>query len=268
MVERNRFTKIERLKLAWQHFADKGELMPGVRPVIARSWFRCKKYGLSPYEQPIISLHNTENQADLTAKLNWEQAVVTKVLKQCLTWLNSQALLFLIHDSGLIVDAVGSLAPPFLPGLQPGQVISEKVFGTFGPALALQGEEMVEVLGYEHFMSCFHDFRSAAVNLLNNDESWLLGVVLPLEESGPQVLGLLQATAQILNIQLQKSTTPDVCPSSNKRQDVVPLADLERLEIIKALEVCEANITHAALMLGVSRNTLYNRMKKYGIEVG
>ena len=42
MEQVNREQKTSLLQVAWQRFTAMGELMPGIRPVIARSWLRCK----------------------------------------------------------------------------------------------------------------------------------------------------------------------------------------------------------------------------------
>mgnify|MGYP000209009030 CR=1 FL=1 len=255
-------TKKELLKIAWQRFIEMGELMPGVRPVVVRSWFRCKKSGLDPYSWPKKSLHNIDNPGDLMMSIERDQAIIKSTLEQTLTWFNTEALLLLVHNSGVIVESVGNLSFPFLPLLQKGQLISEEIFGTFGPVLALQGEELVEVQGYEHFLANLHPYHSVAVHFFLQDELWILGAILPMEQSGPQALGLVQAAVQILDIKVQ----PPALPFYDRR-NVVPLAQLERLEIIKALEVNEGDLVQAALMLGISQTTLEKKIEVYDIEL-
>lgn len=48
---------------------------------------------------------------------------------------------------------------------------------------------------------------------------------------------------------------------------IIPLIVLEQREIKKALQVCRGNISKAANKLGISRNALYNKMKRYGITI-
>jgi sigma-54 dependent transcriptional regulator, acetoin dehydrogenase operon transcriptional activator AcoR len=47
-----------------------------------------------------------------------------------------------------------------------------------------------------------------------------------------------------------------------------PLGVAERAALLKAIETCEGNITRTAEQLGVSRNTLYRKMKRHGIPSG
>lgn len=267
MEQTNRKQKVELLKVAWQRFTEMGELMPGIRPVITRSWLRCKRYGLNPQGQPENSLHNAEGQEDYLAKLEFEEDIIRPVLKETLAWLNSKAIILLIHNSGnTIVNVVGNLPSPFASFFTKGQLVSERIFGTFGPALALQGEKQVEVIGAEHYLAFLQPYHSVAVHFLVRGEPWLLGAVITMEKSGPQTLGLLQAVTQILNLKLQSFSSLYVNPSAEKR-DIMPLEQLERMEVIKALKVCQGNITQSALMLGISRNALHNRIRKYNLDL-
>jgi DNA-binding NtrC family response regulator len=44
-----------------------------------------------------------------------------------------------------------------------------------------------------------------------------------------------------------------------------PLADVEKQAILEALESCGGNRTRAAELLGVTRNTIINKLRAYGI---
>jgi transcriptional regulator with PAS, ATPase and Fis domain len=53
----------------------------------------------------------------------------------------------------------------------------------------------------------------------------------------------------------------------NENEEVIPLKELEKNAIIKSISLCKGNMSKAALKLGISRNTLYNKIKKYNIQV-
>jgi len=44
------------------------------------------------------------------------------------------------------------------------------------------------------------------------------------------------------------------------------LAEIEKIALIKALSICSGNITKTAVLLGVTRRTVYSLVKKYSIE--
>ncbi|GAB4367119.1 MAG: sigma-54 dependent transcriptional regulator [Calditrichia bacterium] len=52
----------------------------------------------------------------------------------------------------------------------------------------------------------------------------------------------------------------------NKISEKLALADIEKQHIEKVLAETEGNITRAASLLGIDRVTLYNKLKKYGIQ--
>ncbi|RLC27063.1 MAG: sigma-54-dependent Fis family transcriptional regulator [Deltaproteobacteria bacterium] len=56
-------------------------------------------------------------------------------------------------------------------------------------------------------------------------------------------------------------------PERRKRRVVIDRDTLKRRELIKALKTAGGNQSEAARILGVSRVTVWNRMKKYGIDV-
>jgi DNA-binding NtrC family response regulator len=51
------------------------------------------------------------------------------------------------------------------------------------------------------------------------------------------------------------------------RKGVQTLDDLERQAILQALAECRGNKKKAAELLGIQRPTLYNKMKRYAIEL-
>ena len=48
---------------------------------------------------------------------------------------------------------------------------------------------------------------------------------------------------------------------------ITPLLILEQNEIKKALQLYNGNITKSATSLGISRNALYNKIKRYNIKI-
>jgi len=54
--------------------------------------------------------------------------------------------------------------------------------------------------------------------------------------------------------------------ASSGMGDVRSLEDVERLHILRVLEECGGNKTHAAEVLGIDRVTLHHKLKKYGCQ--
>jgi DNA-binding NtrC family response regulator len=64
---------------------------------------------------------------------------------------------------------------------------------------------------------------------------------------------------------LQLGHRPETRPASDAEAPVLPLAELERLAIVRALEHTRGNKRAAAALLGIYRPTLYSKLRKYGI---
>ena len=63
--------------------------------------------------------------------------------------------------------------------------------------------------------------------------------------------------------QLNRGT--NVSRSSETVPGQSTLEEMERKMILKALEECEGNLSSVAARLGITRQTLYNKLKKFGI---
>lgn len=72
---------------------------------------------------------------------------------------------------------------------------------------------------------------------------------------------ILSDGTTILSDDIEGSATTRPQPTN----DIQRLDDMEREMIAKAITECEGNLSHVASQLGISRQTLYNKMKKYGI---
>jgi transcriptional regulator with PAS, ATPase and Fis domain len=90
-------------------------------------------------------------------------------------------------------------------------------------------------------------------------KNWIDTIHLPLE--------LLENKQSIIPIELIPPSTPTV--THNKQDslnETVSLKDSEKSIIMETLESVQGNRSKAAELLGISRTTLYNKLKKYNIE--
>jgi two-component system response regulator HydG len=64
---------------------------------------------------------------------------------------------------------------------------------------------------------------------------------------------------------LSHAPRPNDDPDNPSGNALLPLAEVERQHIVKVLEACGFNVSAAARVLGVHRNTLHNKIAEYGI---
>lgn len=58
----------------------------------------------------------------------------------------------------------------------------------------------------------------------------------------------------------------DAAKKAEEARKVEPLDDTERQAIEKALRQCDGNLSTAAQLLGITRQSLYRRMEKFGLK--
>jgi DNA-binding NtrC family response regulator len=70
----------------------------------------------------------------------------------------------------------------------------------------------------------------------------------------------------ILNIGNTNNDPTGDASESTKNFEIESLEELEMRQIFKVIELMNGNISHAATALKTSRNTLYNKIKKYDLS--
>ncbi len=93
-----------------------------------------------------------------------------------------------------------------------------------------------------------HDMPSTVINFVNNAGASLLGMAAAVGLStGPD------------NINAQIDDELELQP-------ILPLPELERREILRAIRYTRGDRTAASVMLGIGRTTLYRKLKEYGFS--
>jgi transcriptional regulator with PAS, ATPase and Fis domain len=89
-------------------------------------------------------------------------------------------------------------------------------------------------------------------------KNWIDTIHLPLE--------LLENNQSIICRELIPPSTPQAVQNKQVSSETVSLKDSEKSIIMETLESVQGNRSKAADLLGISRTTLYNKIKKYNIE--
>ena len=72
------------------------------------------------------------------------------------------------------------------------------------------------------------------------------------------------ASLQAEQLQLA-SSQPPVMEDMQEEHPIQTLDEMERTLVLRAIEQSEGNLTQAAALLGITRQTLYNKMKRHGL---
>ncbi|WP_313370663.1 helix-turn-helix domain-containing protein, partial [Sedimentibacter sp.] len=71
----------------------------------------------------------------------------------------------------------------------------------------------------------------------------------------------------IYNMEINNYNSNDIIKTSTATVNLCSLKDLEKQHIINVMKTNSNNITQAAIILGIGRNTLYRKIKEYEIFV-
>jgi DNA-binding NtrC family response regulator len=66
---------------------------------------------------------------------------------------------------------------------------------------------------------------------------------------------------------LPSSSAPLMLDQGQSTESIKTIDDLEKDAIIRALDKLQGNVSHVAKALGISRTTLYNKAKRYDIDL-
>lgn len=150
---------------AWERFVQGEDHVPGIRPLVAISWQRCREqYRVDPHltKAPVAVAkpdHTPEHDV-VFAELGFRAAAVTHEVG------NLGGLVTVADATGRILAAWGdraTLARADDCNLAPSFCWSECAVGTNGMGTALEAHGPVPIRGAEHWCQAFHDWVCAGI---------------------------------------------------------------------------------------------------------
>ncbi|MER7837095.1 LytTR family transcriptional regulator DNA-binding domain-containing protein [Streptomyces sp. NPDC096040] len=150
---------------AWERFVQGEDHIPGVRPLVAISWHRCREqYRVDPHltEAPVAVAepdHTPEHDV-VFAELGFRAASVAHEVG------NLGGVVTVTDATGRILAEWGDQATLARAGdsnLAPGFCWSECAVGTNGMGTALEAHGPVPIRGAEHWCQAFHDWVCAGM---------------------------------------------------------------------------------------------------------
>ncbi|MFD5493012.1 LytTR family transcriptional regulator DNA-binding domain-containing protein [Streptomyces sp. NPDC127091] len=150
---------------AWERFVRGEDQVPGVRPLVAISWHRCReRYRVDPHltEAPVAvaALDRTPEHDVVLAELGFRAASVAHEVG------NLGGVVTVADATGRILAEWGDQATLARAGeshLAPWFCWSECAVGTNGMGTALEAHGPVPIRGAEHWCQAFHDWVCAGI---------------------------------------------------------------------------------------------------------
>ncbi|MEU6321793.1 LytTR family transcriptional regulator DNA-binding domain-containing protein [Streptomyces sp. NPDC047009] len=150
---------------AWERFVQGEDHVPGVRPLVAISWHRCREqYRIDPHlaEAPVAvaELDHTPEHDVVVAELGFRAASVAHEVG------SSGGVVTVADATGRVLAEWGDQATLARAGecnLAPWFCWSECAVGTNGMGTALEAHGPVPIRGAEHWCQAFHNWVCAGV---------------------------------------------------------------------------------------------------------
>lgn len=153
------------VRAAWERFVQGEDQVPGVRPLVAISWHRCREqYRVDPHltEAPVaVAAPDPTPEHDVVfAELGFRAASVAHEVG------NLGGVVTVADATGRILAEWGDQATLARAGdsrLAPWFCWSERAVGTNGTGTALEAHGPVPIRGAEHWCQAFHDWACAGI---------------------------------------------------------------------------------------------------------
>lgn len=256
---------------AWEAFQSGGDPAPGrVRPAILESWRRSRARAVPPD----LRAGPWAGDPAATARDGADRlfaAAAGGVLRRLAGDLAGTGCVVALADrGGIVLERAGDrdlLRRTDAAHMLPGAGWAEEVAGTNGIGLALALGGPAQVLAAEHFCGPWHAWSCSSAPVrhpVTGDVLGTLTIITPARRHEPGMVGALVRRAaweaqQVLTAELAAPGT---------RSAGARLRELEREAISAALEAAGGNVTAAAAELGISRATLYRRLRTYKVLGG
>ena len=164
--------------------------------------------------------------------------------------------------------------PHSLPALLEGEQVDAILLDMNCSAQNLDGEEGLNWLKYIKsrpnspavvLITAFGDINLAVTSLNEGAEDF---VTKPWDNN-ELIEKLVKAIKKRDNQRHIDTTLHEANQLKAKQESTLQMTldEVERQHIIDTLEACRGNLVEASIRLGINRQTLYNRLKKYGINL-
>lgn len=193
---------------AWNEFVNRDKVLPGVSPMIARSWQRCWPR-VNPTQKVQFKTLNADHllaaQVASFDLISISRPVMEDVYQNIE---HTNVAIVLLNGTGYILDIVAE--PETLEslkgaGVRIGVLFTEEQVGTNAFGLALIERMPVQVIGPEHFCQHFHGLAEAAAPIfeITGRPLGVLGLLAPIPDFQSQSLGLVTVGSKAIEAQRQ-----------------------------------------------------------------
>jgi transcriptional regulator of acetoin/glycerol metabolism len=248
------------INTAWEQFISTGQFDPcQVRPIIARSWKRCREIGINPYfveGQEVISQQCLKDTVKTYSNLMTIAKPFMKALYEFVA--GSGFLVLLTDNNGIVLEIIGDqevaeLAKNAKLGI--GANLSESKIGTNTIGTILIEKVPIQVVAKEHYCTVFHEWTCSAAPICDFSGSLygVLNVSGYYERVHSHTLGMVVAAVKAIENELRLAEIYDKLRAAYDYSNTLIESISDGLVSVDA----QGNITHL--------NSIAKKMLSYDI---
>lgn len=175
---------------------------------------------------------------------------------------------------GVFAQVTTHTYPNILPTVLNGGKVDAVLLDMNFTSQRLDGEEGITWLKYIKsqpnppavvLITAFGDIN-LAVNSLKEGAEDFITKPWDNDELIEKLLKAIETCAEN-RLKTQKMREADYLKDKEEMVRQMTLDEMEKQHIVDIMEECEYNMKEVAVRLGISRQTLYNKMKKYGMKI-
>ncbi|MCT4634506.1 MAG: sigma 54-interacting transcriptional regulator [Firmicutes bacterium] len=175
------FENNKRYYEVWKKFVDEDILSQGIlKEYIESSWMRSRSYGIKPDKCEVRMVLSSDELGKRRLKYLNLINIARPFMEAIYNSISEIDMIVRLTDpEGYVIEVFGNDSV-FLKyselNLKKGSNVSERAIGTNAIGLVLQKNRPYQVMGYEHYRSCLHEWTTAAAPIKDQDGN-LLGVI-------------------------------------------------------------------------------------------
>jgi transcriptional regulator of acetoin/glycerol metabolism len=201
---------ISRLKAVWEHFTTTGQFLPeaSLDPLVVVSWQRCAPR-LNPANPPQWAYVSPEVLPLTLSQHAMLRTIARPIMEDIHQFIEGSGALILLTDStNCLLEGLGdknTFDEAYQLGFRQGVFLDESRIGTNAYAVALIESGPAQVVGPEHFLSCFHTLSSVAAPIFGVDgqPEGVIGLLETVAQRSLHSLGIVVAAAKAIENQLR-----------------------------------------------------------------
>lgn len=211
----------------WKSFLKGNKPDPGLKPEVKKSWLKCRKMGIDPYNK---KRDNGLNNCQLSELLDKNSSLISTVepfINIVSNFIQGTGFIVVLTDkNGRVLRIEGDKKVVEMArqnGFKPGADRSVNTVGTNAIALAIEENRPIQIVGPEHF-NIYHHYWTCSAAPVHDIENKIIGV---LNFSGhyslnhKHTLGMVASLCQAIEKELKAKNINEKLQIANKYLEAV-----------------------------------------------